>query len=143
MTPSLPDIVRSYAIARSSPLPAEAAGAYTAGRAGILSMLAMLAAQEAERGIAATLWENAALRALFADAAGAWDGPLGGALARAAAARDEDMSLSALTAANADLRRSLIALHEAVEAASDAALDRRILALYVEMAAARHLDLGA
>ena len=106
-------------------------------------MLAVLAAQEAERGTAARLWENGAMRALFADAAGAWDGPLGGALARAAAARDEDMSLSALTAANADLRRSLIALHEAVEAAGDAALDRRILALYVEMAAARHLDLGA
>ncbi len=44
-------------------------------------------------------------------------------------------TVPALDAANARLRRLLIALHERVEAAGDAAMNRKILALYVRMAA--------
>jgi hypothetical protein len=143
MTPALPDILTGQAVALATPLPPEASGEYAAGRAAILTLLALLAAQEAERGAAARVWENGALRALLAGAAAAYDGALGGRLALAAAAVDEDFSWTALDAANADLRRLLIALHEAAEGRGDGALDREILALYARMAQARRLELPA
>ena len=80
----------------------------------------------APAGSAVRVWENAALRTLLDDAAEAGDG---------------DYSLAALDAANAELRRRLIRLHAAAEAAGDTALDRRILALYREMATRRMLHL--
>ena len=142
MTPSLPDILRGFAVALNTPLPPEALGDYTAGRAGILTLLALLAAQEAERGIAARLWENGAIRSLFSAAAvSAYDGALGGRLATAVSGADDEASWTALDLANADLRRLLIALHEAVEDQRDGALDREILALYARMAKARRLEL--
>jgi hypothetical protein len=141
MTPSLPDILMGYFIALTAPLPPEASGDYAAGRLGILGMLAVLAAQEAERGTAARLWENGAMRALFSRAASGFDGDLGGRLATAGAGADDDFSWTALDRANADLRRLLIALHEAVEERRDTALDTTILALYRRMAHERRLEL--
>lgn len=141
MTPSLPDILIGQCAALAMPLPPEAGGDYAAGRLGILVMLAALAAQEAERGVAARVWENRALRALFAKAAGAFDGELGARLGPAAAGADDDLAWTALDAANADLRRLLIALHEAAEDRRDHALDREILALYGRMADERRLEL--
>lgn len=141
MTPSLPDILIGQCAALAAPLPPEAGGDYAAGRVGLLVMLAALAAQEAERGVAARVWENQALRALFAEAAPAYDGDLGGRLGPAAAGADGDLSWSALDGANADLRCLLIALHEAVEERRDVALDREILALYGRMAHERRLEL--
>lgn len=143
MTPSLPDILTGQAVALATPLPPEACGDYAAGRVGILVLLALLAAQEAERGIAARLWENGAIRALLAKAASIYDGGLGGRLGLAAAGLDDDFSWAALDLTNADLRHLLIALHETVEERSDAALDREILTLYRHMAHERRLDLPA
>jgi len=128
-------------ISLSAPAPPEASGDYAVSRGGMVAMLLMLSAQEAERGPAARAWENGALRALLAEAAGGYDEALGGALSAAAGVTDGDCGWSALDAANADLRRRLIALHEAAEARHDAGLQRRILDLYVEMAKARHVDL--
>ncbi|HEX7758181.1 MAG TPA: hypothetical protein VF459_01670 [Caulobacteraceae bacterium] len=142
MTPTLPDIMTGVAVTLSTPLPPEASGDYMVGRAGMLTMLAMLAAQEAERGTAARVWENAAIRALAAKAAPAYDGALGGVLAKAAGEIDTDFTWSGLDAANAALRRLLIALHERVEAARDNDLDREIIGLYGEMAHARRLELA-
>jgi hypothetical protein len=76
------------------------------------------------------VWENAAIAALLAKA--------GAGESEAAA----DLSLAALDAANAALRRRLIAAHAAAEKRGDQALQTEILALYVEMAAARRLQLG-
>ncbi len=143
MTPNLPDILLGQSLALAAPQPPEASGDYMAGRLGMIALLCALAAQEAERGIAARLWENQALRDLFARAAGAYDEPLAGALASAGARADEDVALSALDLANAELRRLLIALHEAVEARGDAGLDAEILTLYRAMAHARRLELPA
>ena len=140
--PALPDILRGYLVVLGTPPPPEASGEYTAGRLGMLGMLSTLAAQEAERGCAARVAENAAVRALFATAAAAYDAALEGALARAAAGVDDDLSWTALDRANADLRRLLIALHEAVETRGDGALDAAILTLYVAMARLRRLDLA-
>jgi hypothetical protein len=142
VNPSLPEILRGEAVALSTPLPPEAGEAYFASRVGMLASLAILASQEAERGPAARVWENNALRALFSRTASAYDAGLGGRLAAAAATADTDFSWSALDAANADLRRTLIVLHEAAEAAGDKALDREIIALYGEMAHQRRLELG-
>lgn len=142
MTPTLPEIMTSFAVVLSTPLPPEAAGDYGAGRTGMLSMLAALAGQEAQRGPAARVWENGAIRQLLGEAAGRYDAALDGALSGAAAGTDSDLTWSGLDGANADLRRLLIALHEKVEAARDNDLDRRIIALYGEMAHARRLELG-
>ena len=130
MTPRLPDILVGQAIGLTTPLPPEAGPDYLAGRAGILAMLASLAAQEAERGVAVRVWENGAIAALRAKAGAGESKPVA------------DLSLTALDAANASLRRRLIALHAAAEARGDKRVQAEILTLYVEMAAARRLQLG-
>jgi hypothetical protein len=141
MTPSVTEVMRGCAAALAQPLSPDAGPEYFASRVGMISMLANLAAQEADRAAAAAVAENADMRGLFAEAL-AYDGALGGRLGAAAHETDADLSLTALDAVNARLRRLLIALHERVEDAGDAALDRAILALYVRMAAGRRLQLG-
>ncbi len=141
MTPTLVDILRGQAAALAAPQPPEACGDYLAGRLGLLAMLAILAAQEAERGARVEISENAALRQLLARASAAYDDHFAGALARAAAGPAGDFSASALDAENAELRRWLIALHEAAEARGDAEVELEIIELYVFMAEARRLDL--
>ena len=97
---------------------------------GMLAMLAGLAAQEAERGSAARVWENGAIRALLAKAGAALETP------------GENLAWSALDAANAELRRALIRLHEAAEDRGDRALQIEILDLYSQMAKVRRLELS-
>lgn len=142
MTPKLTDILIGQAVAIATPQPPEASGDYMVARLGMVAMLSTLAAQEAERGPAARLWENKAISDLLAAAAGPYADVLGDGLVLSGH-EAEDKSWSGLDRANADLRRRLIALHVAVEARGDAALERRILELYVEMARARRLDLPA
>jgi hypothetical protein len=93
-------------------------------------MLSMLAAQEAERGIDARVWENAAIRGLLARAGAPADCPPAA-----------DFTWSVLDRENAALRRALISVHAAAEGAGNAPLDRQILTLYKEMADRRRLDL--
>jgi hypothetical protein len=142
MTPNVRDVLSGVAVALARPLSPDVGPEYAAGRFGIVSTLAMLAAQEAEKTAGAAIGENADIRALFADDASAYDAALGGRLAKAAAQTDADLSVPALDAANAALRRLLIELHETVENAGDAATDAKIVALYVRMAAGRRLTLG-
>lgn len=137
MTPSLPDILVGNFLCMAEPPPPESMGEFMAGRVGVVALLSLLAAQEAERGVAARVWENGAIRAILVEAA-----PIHGAIfAEASTGTDTDLSLGALDRANAALRRSLIALHEAVEAAGDTARDHAILRLYRDMADARRLDM--
>lgn len=137
MTPSLPDILVGNFLCMAEPPPPESAGEFMAGKVGVVALLSLLAAQEAERGLSARVWENAAIRAVLTDAAEAY----GDAFAEAGAGVDTDFTLGALDRANAALRRSLIALHEAVETAGDVARDHAILRLYARMADARRLDM--
>ncbi|EJL32549.1 hypothetical protein PMI01_02540 [Caulobacter sp. AP07] len=137
MTPALPDILRGNFLSLAIPAPPESQGEFMAGRVGVIALLSLLAAQEVERGTAARVWENAAIAAVLADAAEAYGVQYAGVAEITAA----DLSLAALDAANAALRRGLIALHEAVEAARDLPRHRAIVALYGEMAQARRLDL--
>lgn len=139
MTPTLPEILTGIVVTLATPPAEESAGDFHSGMAGVCVMLAALAAQEAERGPAAAVWENQALLDLFARTAPRY----GEQLTVPASAYDGDGSLSALAASNAELRRRLIDLHAAVEAASDKALDREILELYAAMAERRRLELPA
>ena len=142
MRPNVNDVLQGFAAALASPPSPEAGAAYAASRAGMLIMLVSLAAQEAERGPAATLAESAAIRSLLGRAL-AHDEALGGVLRAAAGESEADFTTTALDAANARLRKVLIALHEHVEAVGDAELDREIIALYGEMARGRRLQLPA
>ena len=136
MTPSLPDILVGNFLCVAEAPPPESAGEFMAGKVAVVALLSLLAAQEAERGVAARVWENAAIRAILAQAAPAYGEPLA-----TTPAEDKDLTLAGLDASNAVLRRSLIALHEAVEIAGDRPLDHAILRLYGQMAHARRLDM--
>jgi len=136
MTPSLPDILVGNFMCVAEAPPPESAGEFMAGRVAVVALLSLLAAQEAERGIAARVWENSAIRAALVEAAS-----YGAGFAEAASEGDGDLSMTALDRVNAALRRALISLHEAVEAAGDTARDQAILRLYRDMAHARRLDM--
>ena len=137
MTPTVPELLRGNFLSLMEPPPPESMGDVLQGRIAVTGMIAMLSAQEAERGIEARTWENGAIRAVLAGAA-ATDGAR---FAEAAAGEDRDLSLSAMDRSNAALRRALIDLHIAAEQARDAGLDTAIRQLYVKMADARRLDL--
>lgn len=138
MTPTVSELMTGMAVALAKPPSAEEQGMYFAGRVGVLALIATLCAQEADHGVATRVWENATLRRMLADAATDYPDLL---LAEKAAVTDGDGSVTALDAANATLRRGLIALHTAVEARGDKARDRAILDLYLEMATRRRLIL--
>jgi hypothetical protein len=135
MTPTVSELLLGNFVCLMQPVPPEAMGEFMASRMGVVGMISMLAAQEAEKGVAARVWENGAIRAVLAKAADRY-GP-------APDHPDGELTFTALDAVNAELRRALIRLHEAVEAANDTALDREILDLYGQMAQARRLDLPA
>jgi len=137
MTPALPDILRGNFMSLAIPGPPEQQGEFMTGRVGVIALLSLLAAQEVERGTQARVWENAAIAAVLAEAADTY----GVQYAEIASLGPTDLSLEALDRANAALRRGLIALHEAVEAASDLARHRVIVVLYGEMAEKRRVDL--
>lgn len=137
MTPTVPELLLGNFLCLTEPPPPESSGDFLQARIGVTGMIAMLCAQEAERGVAARVWENRALREVLAGAAAVY----GQRFAEAATGEDSDLSLAALDEANAALRRALIDLHIAVEQARDADLDTALRALYVKMADARRLDL--
>jgi hypothetical protein len=81
-----------------------------------LGLLAAMAAEQAEGGVANLVEENRALRVLFADAAEqVADAVLADRLRVAAAEPDPGLRLSELATANRALRALLIALHAHVE----------------------------
>ena len=139
MTPNVRDVLQGVTVALATPPSADHGMAYTMSRIGMVTMMATLAAAESDRAARDAIAENAAIRALFAGA-GAHDA--GGALAAAAKETDTDLSVPALDAANARLRRQLIDLHEKVEAAGDAEMNRQIVSLYGKMAQIRRMALG-
>jgi hypothetical protein len=119
-----------HVVALTAPMPPEASGDYLIGRLGLVAMMSILAAQEAERGIDARVWENAAIRALLARAGAPAESPPAA-----------DLTWTALDQENAELRRALIAVHVAAEEECAADLDRDILHLYKAMSERRRLVL--
>jgi hypothetical protein len=139
MTPTAPELLAGCAAALSKPLRPEDGSVFGAARLTTVATINVLVAQECATGSAVRVAENAALRALLADAAPGY----GGALEEARTIGDGGLSLAALDQANAALRRRLIGLHQAVEAVGDRQMDRRILALYRDMALGREMKLPA
>jgi hypothetical protein len=135
MTPSLSDILVGNFMCMADPGPPEQQGEFMAGKVGLVALLSLLAAQETERGVAARVAENAAIRAALDEAAADYG------LEVAGLPSTDDLTFTALDRVNAALRKVLIGLHEAVEARGDAARHHAILRLYARMAELRRLDL--
>ena len=133
MTPSLPDILVGNFMCMIDPPPPEQQGEFMAGKVAVVALLSLLAAQEAERGVAARMTENEAIQAALDEAAADYEVE--------ALAGTDDLSLAALDAANARLRLALMRLHEAVEEKGDTARHHAILRLYAQMADLRRLDM--
>lgn len=135
MTPSVSDILVGNFLCMAEPGPPEQQGEFMAGKVGVVALLSLLAAQEAERGAAARVTENVAIRAILAEAAldyglqGGWP------------ADPVELTIGGLDRVNALLRLALISLHEAVEKRGDAVRHASILQLYAQMAELRRLDL--
>lgn len=105
---------------------------YSQGSASTLAMVLILSAQEYGRAAETRAWENDRMRSMLARA--------GLEVGEPAAS----LSIADLNAENAKLTRSLIALHEAVEAHAgpqDEALESEILDFLKESAARRRLYL--
>lgn len=131
MTPTTSELLVGNFMALAVPPPPESMGEFLSGRVSVVGLISLLAAQEAENGVAVRVWENGAIADLLAKA--------GASVPRAA--DPSDLSVTALDAHNAELRRLLIAVHEAAELEGNLALDREILSLYQAMADRRMLVL--
>jgi hypothetical protein len=113
--------------------------AYLQGSLAVQALLMKFAAREYERGAEIRTAENADMRTLFAELAlKIGDSALRTQLEAAAATRDSSLTISALNAANADLRRLLIALQTHFEDAGDRDAQRRIWGL-LKVASARRV----
>jgi len=135
MTPSLPDILVGNFMCMADPGPPEQQGEFMAGKVGLVALLSLLAAQEAERGVAARVEENALIREALAEAAADYGLDLAGL------PFTDEVTVSALDRVNAALRTALIGLHEAIEGRGDTTRHQAMLRLYVRMADLRRLDL--
>jgi hypothetical protein len=102
---------------------------YGQASTGTMGMMLMLAAQEYEKGADTRVWENRRMREILTK---------GGV---ETAPDDGSLVMSALTAANNQLKIDLIRLHGAVEEgpAADKALEQEILAFLRESADRRRL----
>ncbi len=132
MTPTLAEILRGNFMSLAIPATPDMAGDFMSTRVGVIALLNLLAAQEAERGSAAAVTESRAITGLIAIA------PDYGV---SIPPEPDDASPAAIDRHNAALRRALTVLHEAVEARGDTILDATILALYGAMAEGRKLSL--
>jgi hypothetical protein len=102
--------------------------------AGISAMMLQMAAEEFDRAASRRVEENAALRALFRDAAPAVADPaLARRLGEAAEGADADLRVSALERANQALRGILVELHAHLETLDSPEARRLEAALWAEL----------
>jgi len=115
---------------------------YLQGSLAVQALLLKFAAREYERGADIRFAENADMRALFAELApNIGDAALRAQLMAAAATKDTSLAISALNAANAELRRLLIALQIHIEGTGDSAAQKRIWEALNTMASRRVVSL--
>jgi hypothetical protein len=114
---------------------------YAQGTASLIAVLSMMAAQEYERGADIRAAENADMRALFREVAPLVEDAVSKRkLNDAAETTDASLAISALDAANSELRRLLIELQTRVETLPGAAAreaERRIWTVLKASAARR------
>jgi len=106
---------------------------YVQRGAGISAMMLQMAAEEWDRAAARRALENAALRALFREAAALAGAALGARLREAAAGEDRDLRVSALEASNQALRALLVELHAHVETLDSPEARRLEEAIWTEL----------
>jgi len=116
MNPDAQDILNKSADQLMGELAPALNAQYSQGTAAVMALLLKFAGKEYERGADIRAAENADLRALFAELAPrVGDAALRKRVEGAAATRDTSLAISALNAANHDLRGTLIALQVWVE----------------------------
>jgi hypothetical protein len=116
---------------------------YGQGSASLVGIHLLLLAQEFNRAADVRARENAAMRALFADAASNLSGELSLKLQEAIQRKDLDLKISTLDENNTFLKILLIELHAYVEKVGDQPLSQRVLLLLSEFASARQVFLPA
>jgi hypothetical protein len=140
MKPEVDQILNLSAMQMLGTLAPQLPPGYATGSASLIAFMMMLSAQEYDRAADIRAAENADMRALFAELAPrVGDAALAGKLRAAASGKDESLRISALDAANAELRRLLIVLHAVV--ADDAAADRQVWGVLKALAERRLLKL--
>jgi hypothetical protein len=125
-------------------LPAIPEADYATGHVRMIALMQVLLAQVVDKAADILISENAALRAIFAEAAQTPLKELSARLKEAAATSDANARLSVLEASNAMLKTVLIDLHLAAEeSGADWArkLDRQILSFLKDSADARMLSM--
>ena len=116
---------------------------YAQGHAALLSFVMILSAQEYERGADIRVNENTGMRALLRDLAPRVDDKeLRAQLKAAVGTKDEPLTISALNAGNAELRRMLIALQIHAEDKNDRDAQAHIWEFLKHSAARRVVKLG-
>ncbi|HTT99259.1 MAG TPA: hypothetical protein VMF58_14515 [Rhizomicrobium sp.] len=143
MNPDAQDILNKSADQLMGQLAPALNAQYSQGTAAVMALLLKFAGKEYERGADIRAAENADLRALFAELTPrVGDAALRKRTEDAAATHDTSLAISALNAANHDLRRTLIALQIWIEengsredqqriwSALRASADRRIVSLF-------------
>jgi hypothetical protein len=141
MRPNLSELLGGAAMGLARDvLPALEKEPYARGSAAVAMLIAILAAQEANRAGAQAQIEIAAMQALFRETAAAFP-PLAERLTAAAEARAAGLALDQLAPLHAMLSALLIELHAFAEAAPDAAIENRILAMLVSFNEAKALAL--
>ena len=143
MKPS-PEIILNQAFAKLALEvgPALPAG-YGQGSVTTTAVLLLMAGQEFDRAADIRAKENAAMRRLFDEVAGAVGGALGQRLQAEAGGKDENLTIAALDKANAALKTSLIALQAHAEDSGRPELQTRILKLLQLFATSRQIFLPA
>lgn len=130
MTPSAPQVLADLAGLSLRNAAPDVAPAARAGQLGLSALLLSLAAEMWDAAAETLAGENLALRALLRDgAAVSQDSARRRWLSELAAGRDESLRISALEAANAELKVALIALQAELESRSDdeaSALESRV-----------------
>ena len=143
MKPEASDILDIGAEQLMTQLMPNLGASYLQGAAMLHALLMKFAAREYERGADIRFQENADMRALFSELAPVVrDGELRTKLETAAAARDTSLAITALNAANRELRDLLIALHVHVEEAGARDAEKKIWRVLQAMAARRIVSIA-
>jgi hypothetical protein len=139
-----PDLVLNHAFAKIAMEmgPALPPG-YGQGSATLVGVLLLMVGQEFNRAADIRAKENAAMRALFAEAAGTAGLALSGRLKKAAGEADADLNVATLDRSNAALKALLIELQAHAEESGAKALETRILVFLRDAATARQVFLPA
>jgi hypothetical protein len=139
-----PDLVLNHAFAKIAMEmgPALPPG-YGQGSATLVGVLLLMVGQEFNRAADIRAKENAAMRALFGEAAATAGVALSSRLKKAAGETEPDLNVATLDRSNAALKALLTELHAQAEENGNTALQARILAFLRDAATARQVFLPA